>query len=244
MTRTHRFQAWVFVGLLMAGCAEEEVREPGLDDVKGYIPGRVYDKPATTARRSPPARVTEPTAGERLAGWDEGDDPVDLGEPVDPADRVGPVDRVERAVGDDPPAHRDPVVEPLDETGLEDRVLDEHNRIRIEAKLPRLEPSRKLQEAARRHALDMAKNQVMTHDGSDGTTPFDRMKAAGYNFRRAGENVAVGRFGVDRLMKGWMDSPHHKENILGSFSQVGVAYATGADGKRYWCVTFGFPKRR
>ncbi len=47
-----------------------------------------------------------------------------------------------------------------------------------------------------------------------------------------------------RLMKGWMESPPHKRNILGSFSQIGVAYATAEDGKRYWCVTFGLPARR
>ena len=42
----------------------------------------------------------------------------------------------------------------------------------------------------------------------------------------------------------WMDSPPHKRNIFGSFSQIGVACATGESGKRYWCVTFGLPNRR
>jgi uncharacterized protein YkwD len=46
------------------------------------------------------------------------------------------------------------------------------------------------------------------------------------------------------LMKGWMESPHHKRNILGSYSQIGVACAIDVDGKRYWCVTFGLPARR
>ena len=41
-----------------------------------------------------------------------------------------------------------------------------------------------------------------------------------------------------------MNSPHHKQNILGSYSQIGVACAIGESGKRYWCVTFGFPNRR
>ena len=69
-------------------------------------------------------------------------------------------------------------------------------------------------------------------------------KATGYPHRRAGENIAAGRFTVERLMKGWMDSTPHKRNILGSFSQIGVACATGESGKRYWCVTFGLPNRR
>jgi uncharacterized protein YkwD len=82
------------------------------------------------------------------------------------------------------------------------------------------------------------------HEGSDGSTPIERIKAAGYTSGRAGENVAAGRFSVDKLMKGWMNSPHHKRNILGSYSQIGVACAIGESGKRYWCVTFGLPNRR
>jgi Cysteine-rich secretory protein family len=124
------------------------------------------------------------------------------------------------------------------------QVVEAHNRLRAEAKLPRLVVSAKLQAAAERHAKDMAAQAAMTHKGSDHSDPVDRIKATGYQYRRAGENIAAGRFGIERLMKGWMDSPHHKRNILGSFSQIGVAYATDAGGKRYWCVTFGLPARR
>ena len=125
-----------------------------------------------------------------------------------------------------------------------EEVVKAHNRIRAEAKLPRLVVSRKLQAAALTHAKDMAARKKMTHTGSDGKRVADRILAEGYRYRRAGENIATGRFNVERLMKGWMDSPPHKRNILGSFSQIGVAYATAEDGKRYWCVTFGLPARR
>jgi hypothetical protein len=125
-----------------------------------------------------------------------------------------------------------------------DEVVKAHNRIRAEAKRPALAVSSKLRAAAERHAKDMAAHKVMAHKGSDGTSPIDRINSAGYHYRRAGENIAAGRFAIDRLMKGWMNSPPHKRNILGSFSQIGVAYATAEDGKRYWCVTFGLPARR
>jgi uncharacterized protein YkwD len=125
-----------------------------------------------------------------------------------------------------------------------DEVIKAHNRLRAEAKLPPLEVSTKLQAAAERHAKDMATMGKMTHKGSDGSSSIHRIVAKGYKYRRAGENVAAGYFTVDGLMKGWMESPHHKRNILGSFSQIGVACATGEDGKRYWCVTFGLPARR
>ena len=123
-------------------------------------------------------------------------------------------------------------------------VVRRHNEIRAAARQPALAVSGKLQAAAERHAKDMAKREEMTHTGGDGSTPIERIKRTGYPYRRAGENIAAGRFTVEGLMKGWMNSPHHKKNILGSYSQIGVACATGQSGKRYWCVTFGLPIRR
>jgi uncharacterized protein YkwD len=123
-------------------------------------------------------------------------------------------------------------------------VVEAHNRIRAAAKLPALETSERLQAAAQAHAEDMAARRKMTHEGSRGSRPIDRIKAKGYPYRRAGENIAAGFHSVDRLMKGWMDSPRHKRNILGGFSQIGVGCAIDEDGKRYWCVTFGLPLRR
>jgi uncharacterized protein YkwD len=124
---------------------------------------------------------------------------------------------------------------------LRDQIIEAHNRIRTDAKQNTLEASKKLHAAAQAHALDMAENRKMSHRGSRGSTLTDRIKAKAYRYRRAGENVAAGRFTVERLMKGWMDSPHHKANILGGFSQIGVGCAIDEDGKRYWCVNFGLP---
>jgi uncharacterized protein YkwD len=123
-------------------------------------------------------------------------------------------------------------------------VVKAHNRLRADARLPALATSPKLQEAARQHARDMAARGKMSHSGRDGSSAIDRIMAQGYQYRRAGENIAAGHFTIDELMQGWMKSPPHKRNILGSFSQIGVAYATAENGKRYWCVTFGLPARR
>lgn len=107
-----------------------------------------------------------------------------------------------------------------------------------------LEPSKKLQAAAEVHVRDMAARHKMAHEGSDGSTPSQRVEHQGYRLRRCGENVAFGVQTCDAVMKGWMNSPPHKKNILGNFSQIGAAYATAADGTPFWCVTFGLPTRR
>lgn len=142
----------------------------------------------------------------------------------------------------EPPAG--PVRDDPDLARLRARVVDAHNQVRAAAKLPSLAVSQRLRAAAQAHARDMAARVKMTHEGSRGTRPVDRIKATGYPYRRAGENIAAGFFSVDQLMKGWMNSPRHKRNILGGFSQIGVGCAIGEDGKRYWCVTFGLPLRR
>src|SRR4051812_34353566 len=125
---------------------------------------------------------------------------------------------------------------------IEELVAD-HNRLRSEAKLPSLSPSKRLQEAAEDHVKDMAARHKMSHKGSDGSTPSSRITAKGYRMRRCGENVAFGPRTAEGVMKGWMNSPPHRANILGNFSQIGAAYATAADGTAFWCVTFGLPAR-
>jgi uncharacterized protein YkwD len=123
------------------------------------------------------------------------------------------------------------------------KVVALHNEARAKEKLNSLEVSPRLTKAAQRHADDMAKRREMSHKGSDGTMPGERIKDAGYIYRRSGENVAYGRWTPERLMEGWMGSPPHKKNILGSYSQIGAACAIAEDGRSYWCVTFGLPLR-
>lgn len=123
-------------------------------------------------------------------------------------------------------------------------VVEAHSREREEAGLPPVRANARLQAAAQAHARDMAEHEKMDHKGSDGSTPFRRMETQGYRYRRAGENIAYGQPDVEAVMKVWMNSPPHKKNILGGFSQIGVGYATAEDGTPYWCVTFGFPLRR
>jgi uncharacterized protein YkwD len=120
-------------------------------------------------------------------------------------------------------------------------LIAAHNRERAERKLPPLVPEARLTEAARLHAVDMASHRIMTHDGTDGSTPADRVKRQKYTYLTTGENVARGQRSVDDVMTGWMNSPHHRENILGDFKEIGVARVEDDEGKPYWCVVFGSP---
>lgn len=123
------------------------------------------------------------------------------------------------------------------------QLIDAHNQARARAGRPPLEVDSRLEAAARQHADDMARRQRLAHRGSDRSSPFERMETEGYRYQRAAENIACGDFSLESLMRAWMTSPGHRRNILGSYNQIGAAYATGADGTTYWCVTFGEPSR-
>jgi uncharacterized protein YkwD len=81
----------------------------------------------------------------------------------------------------------------------------------------------------------------MTHEGSDGSTPAQRVERQGYHYFATGENVALGQASVAEVMDSWMNSPHHRRNILGDFTEIGAALAEDADGRPYWAVDFGRP---
>jgi uncharacterized protein YkwD len=79
--------------------------------------------------------------------------------------------------------------------------------------------------------------------------PFDRMKAAGYQFRAAGENIAAGQQTPKAVVDGWLDSDGHCRNIMDpGFTDIGIGYvvsgaATGLGGRPtpYWTQNFGKP---
>jgi uncharacterized protein YkwD len=141
--------------------------------------------------------------------------------------------------GDEPAAR--PKVNPATAT---EQLIEAHNRLRKAEKLSTLSPSKKLQAAAEAQARDMAARSKMTHEGTDGSTISDRVRAQEYDYRRIAENIAYGEFTIDQVMEGWMDSEVHRKNILGSFSQIGAAVAIDKDQVPYWCVTFGLPRRK
>ncbi|MDR3632337.1 MAG: CAP domain-containing protein [Isosphaeraceae bacterium] len=129
---------------------------------------------------------------------------------------------------------------PADQRTLK-TLLEAHNKERAKEKLPPLKANAQLETAAMEHARDMAQKEKMSHDGSDGSTPAERVKKAGYRYVRMGENVAVEYPDVERAVRGWMESPPHKKNILGDFTEMGGAIARDFDGRPYWCVEFGTP---
>ena len=91
----------------------------------------------------------------------------------------------------------------------------------------------------------MAVNRYMDHTGRDGSSPADRITRTGYKWRMVGENLASGIMTPEEAVAGWLQSPHHCENLMTPrFTEMGVAFAVNAatDAGVYWTQTFGTPR--
>ena len=122
-------------------------------------------------------------------------------------------------------------------------VINLANAERVKAGCQPLLISSQLTAAAQGHTADMANTNVMTHTGSNGSSPWDRINATGYQFRAAAENVAMGYGTPEEVMNGWMGSAGHRANILNcDLREIGVGYATSSDGTAYWTQDFATPR--
>jgi uncharacterized protein YkwD len=106
----------------------------------------------------------------------------------------------------------------------------------------------RLMAAAQLHSEDMALRDFFSHTGSNGSLPWDRIRAQGYTFSRAAENIAAGYPTPAGVMDGWMSSPGHRANILNcNLREIGVGHYflandTGSVNYRhYWTQDFGTP---
>jgi uncharacterized protein YkwD len=104
-----------------------------------------------------------------------------------------------------------------------------------------------LRTAAREHSQDMGARNYFEHVSPDGRSPADRMHAAGWAGRTAGENIFAGErnggtLSAAEVVEGWMHSPGHCSNIMNPrFKTIGVGYASTPHSRlgNYWTQDFG-----
>lgn len=145
---------------------------------------------------------------------------------------------------------------PAHAESLEDetRVFHLINAERKANGCPALTSDPRLAAAARRHSDAMAKQDFFAHNSPDGITPAKRATAAGYRWMMVAENIAAGYMSPEKVVKGWMNSPGHRSNILTcALTDTGIAITHQIDdealpGKRapyhtYWVQVFGKPMR-
>jgi uncharacterized protein YkwD len=96
--------------------------------------------------------------------------------------------------------------------------------------------------AAKAHSRDLAKWDRISHFGSDGSNPWDRVKRSGYNAKLAAENVGTGQVSFEEVLKGWKDSPGHNKNLLLSDADhmgIALVHEPKSEFRTFWTLVVG-----
>jgi uncharacterized protein YkwD len=135
-------------------------------------------------------------------------------------------------------------------------VLDLTNVERASRGLSPVSLHPKLTQAAKSHCTEQFRQGCsnLSYTGTDGSSPFDRIRSTGFSFRAAGENLAWGfqtpsavmngwmNGCMNGCMNGWMNSAGHRANILnGKFTSIGLVAAPAASGRMYRVQVFRAP---
>lgn len=127
----------------------------------------------------------------------------------------------------------------------EQALLDLLNKERGKKELPPLRPNPLLFKVARGHSANMARQEKLEHE-LDGKTPGQRVLAAGYDYGRATENIAMadGPVPLSRIVSDWMKSGTHRDNLLDSkIVETGLGIDKNAKGEIYYTQVFARPRK-
>ncbi|MCD4673417.1 MAG: hypothetical protein K8R77_12205 [Anaerolineaceae bacterium] len=131
---------------------------------------------------------------------------------------------------------------------VEAQVLSLINNARSQRGLKTLALNSLLSKAALNHSADMACQDFVGHNGSDGSTWYTRIEDLGLAYTSASENIYVGNPSFGGTPQGafewWMNSQVHRDNILdSSFTRIGVGcvYSAASSYGGYYTLVFSRP---
>ena len=113
------------------------------------------------------------------------------------------------------------------------KIIELVNKSRSSEGLSPVKENDILSKAAKSKANDMIKNDYFAHTSPSGKDPWYWFSSAGYDYKFAGENLAINYDDAKEQHEAWMKSSSHRKNILnGNYTEIGVAVLEGkVDGK-------------
>ncbi len=123
-----------------------------------------------------------------------------------------------------------------------DEALKLINQYRKKKGLSAVKLEATLTKIAKTHSRDLAKHDRISHFGSDGSNPWDRVERSGYGPQLAAENVGTGQLSIREVMQGWKESPGHNKNLLlPDARDIGIAlvYDPRTEYKTFWTLVLG-----
>lgn len=110
----------------------------------------------------------------------------------------------------------------------QNKVVEATNSERQKQGISILTANARLNKAAQAKAEDMFANQYWSHYSPSGKSPWEFIKAVDYTYYVAGENLARDFMQTEDMVKAWMNSPTHRENILNpKYQEIGIAVVNG-----------------
>ena len=107
-------------------------------------------------------------------------------------------------------------------------VIELTNKEREKKGLPAVKENEALDRAAELKAQNMFAENYWAHFAPYGKSPWDFILGTGYKFTFAGENLAKNFYSSDDVVKAWMQSPTHRDNLLNSnYRDIGIAVVEG-----------------
>lgn len=122
------------------------------------------------------------------------------------------------------------------------RARDAINAYRRSKGLKPVKLNPQLSDAAKAHSRDLAKWDRISHYGSDGSNPWDRVKRSGYKAKVTAENVGTGQVDFEEVLRGWKESPGHNKNLLlADADEMGLALVQDpkTEFKSFWTLVLG-----
>lgn len=120
------------------------------------------------------------------------------------------------------------------------RVQTEINTLRASQGLGPLAMNPQLSAAAQAHATDMARQNRAWAWGSDGSSPLDRVRRAGYGGPLVGQNISETYETEIQTLQAWMNQRDTRDVIMSQqASQMGFAWLQEQSGKIWWTLVIG-----
>ncbi len=133
--------------------------------------------------------------------------------------------------------------EAADGDAWRDEVLRLVNEARRREGLAPLAWNPLLEAQATAYACEMIHYGFFSHNNPvTGSSLADRVSEFGYEYWTVGENLAAGQRTPEEVVRAWLESPCHKQNILNpAFTELGVGVRVGGYYGVYWVQEFGRP---
>jgi uncharacterized protein YkwD len=85
----------------------------------------------------------------------------------------------------------------------------------------------------------MDERRYFAHANPDGEGPRERLARGGLQHPHVGENLARGFVSADAVVRAWMDSLPHRENLLYPWwTRVGIAVHVGGPDGPWWVAEY------